>query len=80
MEKDADEPASFWEKSEEADGHEEGDEEGAPGGGAEAKVNIDSSSMSSDGSADPYTSQSLICQDCGKKFRNVALAEYHGTK
>jgi hypothetical protein len=36
LEKHADEPAAFWEAKEEV--HEEGDEEGAPGGAAEAKV------------------------------------------
>lgn len=36
LEKHADESAAFWEKADEE--HEEGDEEGAPGGAAEAKV------------------------------------------
>lgn len=26
------------------------------------------------------TAKSLICEDCGKKFRNVAQAEWHGSK
>ncbi|SCV73172.1 BQ2448_7097 [Microbotryum intermedium] len=65
----ANEPSAFWETPVEqaksalvaaAGQHEEGDEEGAPGGAAEAK--------------------SLTCTDCGKRFRNHALASYHGEK
>ncbi|KDE04163.1 hypothetical protein MVLG_05388 [Microbotryum lychnidis-dioicae p1A1 Lamole] len=64
----ANEPSGFWDVPFEKPAktttgvgeHEEGDEEGAPGGAAEAK--------------------SLTCTDCGKRFRNHALASYHGEK
>lgn len=29
---------------------------------------------------DGQTAKSLVCNDCGKRFKNQALAEYHATK
>ena len=46
----------------------------------ESEVQANITALENGGGVEGMQAKSLVCNECGKRFKNEALAQYHATK